>query len=130
MKTITRFHIYLPMSAMILTGAVAIAAASQQVTFKGTLQGSDAVSPGRIIGSRPMETPSIQQLPQSAETSDIPDLLKVTEVHTITGGTGRFTGTQGSFTVDRLHNTVPGADGTHVIFGSFHGTITSPGAAH
>src|SRR6476620_11384937 len=60
----------------------------------------------------------------SAELSDVPDLLKVTEINTITGGTGRFTGAQGSFTVERLHNMV-----TSATFGSFHGTIISPGAA-
>src|SRR5438874_7731902 len=29
-------------------------------------------------------------------------LVRITEIHTITGGTGRFAGAQGSFTVDRL----------------------------
>jgi hypothetical protein len=66
----------------------------------------------------------------SAEPSDIPDLLKVTEIHTITGGTGRFAEAQGSFTVERLHNGVPRGDGTFFTSGSFHGTITSPGSAH
>src|SRR5262249_15835773 len=62
--------------------------------------------------------------------SDNPEFLKVTEIHTITGGTGRFTGAQGSFTVDRLHKFNPSDDGTHITFGSFQGTINSPGAAH
>jgi hypothetical protein len=57
-----------------------------------------------------------------------------TETHTITGGTGRFTGAQGSFTVELFHKLEPsrviGGVETHDIFGSFHGTITSPGAAH
>jgi hypothetical protein len=70
-----------------------------------------------------------------AELSDMPaGFLKVTEIHTITGGTGRFTGAQGSFTVELWHKLEPsGAAGgveTHDIFGSFHGTITFPGAAH
>jgi hypothetical protein len=60
----------------------------------------------------------------AAEPADMPDLLKVTEINTITGGTGRFTGAEGSFTVERLHNLV-----TSATFGSFHGTITSTGAA-
>ena len=35
-----------------------------------------------------------------AELSDIPGgFLKVTEIHSITGGTGRFTGAEGGFTV-------------------------------
>ncbi len=70
-----------------------------------------------------------------AELSDLPGgFLKVTEVHTITGGTGRFAGAQGSFTVELFHKLEPsGVSGgveTHDMFGSFHGTITPPGAAH
>ena len=69
-----------------------------------------------------------------AELSDLPGgFLKVTEIHTITGGTGRFTGAQGSFTVELFHKLeasgVAGGVETHDIFGSFHGTITFPGAA-
>jgi hypothetical protein len=59
-----------------------------------------------------------------------PVVFKITEIHTITGGTGRFAGAQGSFTVDRTHNVVPSGDGTHFTSGSFSGTITSPGAAN
>jgi hypothetical protein len=57
-------------------------------------------------------------------------VFTVTEIHTITGGTGRFSGAQGTFTVHRTHVVAPSADGTHVTFGWFEGTITSPGAAH
>jgi hypothetical protein len=56
--------------------------------------------------------------------------ITVTETHTITGGTGRFTGAQGSFILERTHIVELSADGTHATFGSFHGTITPPGAAH
>ena len=70
-----------------------------------------------------------------AELSDVNGgSLKVTETHIITGGTGRFTGIQGSFTVELFHKLEPsavvGGVETHDIFGSFHGTITPPGAAH
>jgi hypothetical protein len=70
-----------------------------------------------------------------AELSDLPGgFLKVTEIHTITGGTGRFTAAQGSFTVELFHKLEPsgvaGGVETHDIFGSFHGTITSLGADH
>jgi hypothetical protein len=56
--------------------------------------------------------------------------ITVTEIHTITGGTGRFAGVQGSYILERTHIVETSPDGTHVTFGSFHGTITSPGAAH
>ena len=55
---------------------------------------------------------------------------KVTQIHTITGGTGRFAGVQGSFTVTLYHDVVPRSDGTHGTCGSFSGTITPPGAAN
>ena len=51
--------------------------------------------------------------------------LKITEMHTITGGTGRFAGAHGSFMVERQASPV-----TFKTCGSFQGTITSPGAAH
>ena len=69
-----------------------------------------------------------------AELSDLPGgFLRVTETHIITGGTGRFTAAQGSFTVELFHKLevsgVAGGVETHDIFGSFHGTLTFPGAA-
>ena len=54
-----------------------------------------------------------------------PNLFSITEVHTITGGTGRFADAQGSFTVERM------ASGTTFLTsGSIHGTITAPGVSH
>ena len=71
-----------------------------------------------------------------AELSDLPGgFLRVTETHTITGGTGGFAGAQGSFTVELFHKLEPsevsGGVETHDIFGSFHGTVirASRGAA-
>ena len=52
-----------------------------------------------------------------------PDVGSIVETYTITGGTGRFAGAIGSFTVDRLANTVTG-----VTSGSFDGTIVLPEA--
>ena len=52
-------------------------------------------------------------------------IIKITEIHTITGGTGRFAGAQGSFIVERQASPV-----TFKTCGSFHRTITPPGAAH
>jgi hypothetical protein len=51
--------------------------------------------------------------------------LRITEMHTITGGTGRFAGAKGSFIVERHASPV-----TFKTCGSYHGTITSPGATH
>ncbi len=53
-----------------------------------------------------------------------PNILTIEETAIITGGTGRFAGATGSFTLTRLNNTV-----THVTTGSFEGTISSPGAS-
>jgi hypothetical protein len=54
-----------------------------------------------------------------------PDLISIMETYTITGGTGRFAGAQGTFIVERLASPV-----TFLTSGSFLGTITPPGAAH
>jgi hypothetical protein len=68
-----------------------------------------------------------------AELSDLPGgFLKITEIHTITDGTGRFTGAQGSFTVELFHKLEASdvIDGValHDVFGSFHGTVALPAA--
>jgi hypothetical protein len=61
----------------------------------------------------------------SGEPTDTPGVIRITEIHTITGGTGRFAGAQGSFTMERMASGI-----TFLTSGSFHGTVTSPGAAH
>jgi hypothetical protein len=164
MKGTTRFKIYLPMAALILTAALAApAAAQQQVPFKGAMQGNDVDTPGPSpstvvvtttgtgVGTQLGQFTFTQQstvnlaaftsagsahwvaangdtidttLTGSAELTATPGVLSITEVHTVTGGTGRFAGAQGSFTVERLASAV-----TFLTSGSFHGTITSPGAA-
>jgi hypothetical protein len=165
MKTITRSNIYLPMAAMILTAALALAQAPQkQVLFKGTMQGLDVhlgmPSPGigllgtsgtgigTLIGQFSFDQKSTVNLANGAlegsahwiaangdsidttitgsvEPTATPDVFSFTETNKIIGGTGRFAGAQGSFTVERLANGV-----TFLTSGSFHGTITPPGAAH
>ena len=62
-------------------------------------------------------------LAQGAPDPDTPGYNRVVEMHTITGGTGRFAGSQGSFTVVRLVERTSG-----ITSGSLEGTITSPGA--
>jgi hypothetical protein len=56
-------------------------------------------------------------LGQSSPTQD-PVVNSIVETYTITGGTGRFASTTGSFTVQRLVNVVTG-----ITSGSFDGTI-------
>lgn len=59
-----------------------------------------------------------------AEPTETPGVAHIVEINTITGGTGRFAGATGSFTLERLLDQTTG-----FTSGSFNGTITSPGAA-
>jgi len=54
-----------------------------------------------------------------------PGLFDIQDVHTIIGGTGRFAGAEGSFTVKRVASGV-----TFLTSGSFDGSITPASAAH
>jgi hypothetical protein len=60
-----------------------------------------------------------------ATPTETPNVFHIVEINTITGGTGRFAGATGSFTLERLVDVTTG-----FTSGSFNGTITSPGAAH
>jgi hypothetical protein len=57
-----------------------------------------------------------------ATPTEIPGVLYIVETATITGGTGRFAGATGSFTVERWYDTVTGT-----TTGYFEGTISAPG---
>jgi hypothetical protein len=57
--------------------------------------------------------------------SDTPTLNSIVEIDTITGGTGRFAGAIGGFTVRRLINLATG-----FTSGSVHGTLVLPGGRH
>jgi len=59
-----------------------------------------------------------------SEPTSTPGVFRIMEIQTVIGGTGRFSGARGSFTVERLVDLTTG-----LTSGSFHGTITSPGAA-
>jgi len=52
-------------------------------------------------------------------------VINITEIYTITGGTGRFEGAEGIFFMERVASPV-----TFLTSGSFQGTITSPGTNH
>ena len=108
-------------------------------TGTGTLLGQFSFTQELIInGANLTDTGSAQWIAANGDSiyttvvgSAIPGdvVFTVTEIHNITGGTGRFSGVQGSFTVHRTHVVAPSDDGTHVTFGWFEGSITSPGAA-
>ena len=53
------------------------------------------------------------------DPTETPNINRVVEKHTITGGTGRFAGATGSFTLERLVSLATG-----VTSGSFNGTIS------
>jgi hypothetical protein len=172
MKTITRIKIYLPIAGMILTAALALPAAAQNlVPFKGAIQGNDTdgvfsfpVLPVTTIGAgtgthlgdfsftqqaavnvvNGTATGSTHWIAANGDTidttftgsggpTDAPPvcpglgetIIRITEIHTITGGTGRFAGARGTFRVERQASPV-----TFKTCGSYQGTITSPGAAH
>jgi len=55
-----------------------------------------------------------------AESTGTPGVIRIVEINTITGGTGRFASARGSFTLERL------LDPTGFTSGSFMGTIVIP----
>ncbi len=57
-----------------------------------------------------------------AESTGTPGVFRIVEINTIAGGTGRFAGATGNFTLERL------LDPTGFTSGSFEGTILIPGA--
>jgi hypothetical protein len=61
----------------------------------------------------------------SGHPTDTPGEFQITDIHTISGGTGRFEGAEGVFVVERVASGI-----TFDTAGSFQGTMTSPGAAH
>jgi hypothetical protein len=80
-----------------------------------------------IIRSRislPTATPSILLMSDRLNLRITPGVDRIVEINTITGGTGRFEGAKGPFTLERLLGVTTG-----FTSGSFQGTITSPGAA-
>ena len=156
MKSITKTVLYLQMTALLLTAALAgSAAAEKEVPFRGSIQAVEiadvqfprvfvdgsgsgrATHLGRFTVTYEVEVDLLthetfgSSLFTAANgdslSTDItglgtptanPDVHLVVEAHTITGGTGRFTGATGSFIRKYLLNLVTG-----VTSGSFDGTI-------
>ena len=61
----------------------------------------------------------------TGQAQGAPPLVSIVEHGTVTGGTGRFAGATGTFTVQRRFNQATG-----VTEGSFEGTISSVGAGN
>ena len=156
MKPIIKTVLYLQMTALLLTAAVAgYAAAEKEVPFRGSIQGVEiadvqfpklfvdgsgsgrATHLGRFTMTYELEVDLLTRETFGSSvftaangdslTTDItglgtptanPDVHSIVEVHTITGGTGRFAGATGSFIRKYLLNLVTG-----VTSGSFEGTI-------
>jgi hypothetical protein len=154
MKIITKTVLYLQMTAVLLTAALA-AAAEKEVPFHGTIQGieiTDVQFPKLFVdGSASGEATRLghftvaydvvvdflahttigssvftaangdnvfTDIIGSGTPTENPDVHIVVEVHTITGGTGRFAGASGSFTRTFFLNLVTG-----LTDGSFDGII-------
>src|ERR1044071_5132561 len=68
-------------------------------TIDTTVVASDEhvdMAPCQVLGAEPGDT-----------------YIKITQIHTITGGTGRFAGVQGSFTLTQYDDVRLSSDGTH-----------------
>src|SRR5437879_4932655 len=95
------------------------------VTWKITVNVSDGSAIGSFHFIAANGDSIFTTLAGQSEPTDTPGVFNIVEINTITGGTGRFAGAKGSFTLERLTDL-----NTGFTSGSFHGTITSPGAAH
>ena len=156
MKTIMKTVLSIPLTAVLLTAALAgPAAAAKGVPFHGTIQGieiadlqfpkifvdgsgsGNATHLGCFTLAYEVEVDLLAHLAfgsnvftaangdnvftdiiGSGTPTENPDVHIVVEVHTITGGTGRFAGASGSFTRTFFLNLVTG-----LTSGSFDGTI-------
>lgn len=156
MKTITKTILYLQMTALLLTAALAgSGAAGKEVPFHGSIQGVEiaeahfptlfvdgsgsgkATHLGRFTLTYELEADLVthetsgSSLFTAANGDSIatdfigfgsltedPDVRSIVEMHTITGGTGRFSGATGTFIRTYLLNLVSG-----ITSGSFDGSI-------
>ena len=156
MKTITKTILYLQMTALCLTAALAgRAAAEEQSPIKGSIQGVEiadvqfprlfvdgsgsgmATHLGRFTVTYELEVDLIAHetfgsslftaangdslatdITGLGTPTENPDVVSVVEVHTITGGTGRFADATGNFIRTYFLDLVTG-----VTSGSFNGTI-------
>jgi hypothetical protein len=156
MKTITKTILYLQMTALLLTAALAgSAAAEKELPFRGSIQAveitdvqfprlfvdgsgfGNATHLGRFTVTYEVEANLLTHetfgsslftaangdslatdITGLGTPTENPDVHSIVEVHTITGGTGRFAGATGTFIRTSLLNLVSGSTS-----GSFEGTI-------
>jgi len=95
---------------------------SYQLTVN--LASGSAIGTGHLVAANgdSIDTTIVGQ----GKPTDTPGVNSIVEMNTITGGTGRFSGAQGSFTVDRLVHLATGATSGSIVVGM----ITPPGATH
>ena len=112
----------------VLTVGTGIGTHVGQFSFTQTVVVDFATDPATSTGSAQLTAANGDSISTTVSGSGEmiePGLFRIEDVHTITGGTGRFAGAQGSFTVMRLASGV-----TFLTSGSYEGTIAPPGAAH
>ena len=92
-----------------------------RLTWVATLVANNAT--GEAVGSYQFTAANGDMLfadfTGQATPTATPGVLYIEETATITGGTGRFAGATGSFTSERLYDTIAGT-----TIGSFEGTIS------
>lgn len=86
----------------------------------------DAIHTNVVGFVEPVETAPCQVV--GAQPDDT--YAKITQIHIIRDGTGRFAGVQGSFLVTLFHDVVHRSDGTNGTCGFYSGIILPPDTAH
>jgi hypothetical protein len=85
---------------------------SIDTTYVGSLAGHVDLAPCEVMGAQPED-----------------GYAEIIQIHTITGGTGRFAGVQGSFKLTKYHDLVS-RNGTNGTCGFYSGSMTPLGTAH
>jgi hypothetical protein len=115
-----------PPTTLIATGNLpGLATLFGQFTFNYTLTVILTTTPTTAAGSGILITTDGDRIftdikGLSMQTTTTTGISLITELDTITGGTGKFAGAKGFFIVERLANLPPG---TGLTSGAFHGTI-------
>lgn len=95
------------------------------VTWKVTVNLADGSATGNFHFISERGDSIFTTIAGQGEPTETPGLNRIVEINTITGGTGRFAGARGSFTVERLVDL-----NTGFTSGWLHGTIIFSGGGH